>query len=110
MNQMSPVVSTVCAHAVLRLARAVASSSSGYAIVFAVIAVQEAHLPGANTILGTTYLTIGLSVFAHGITSVPLARRYAHWYRSNPPGRREMESVQAPGHRPRGALYSNPQP
>jgi len=74
-------------------------------IVFAVIAVEEAHLPGADTILITTYLTIGLSVFAHGITAAPLARRYAGWYESNPHHRREMESVQTPVHRPRGALY-----
>ena len=33
-------------------------------IVFAVIVVEEAHLPGADTIVWTTYATIGLSVFA----------------------------------------------
>ena len=53
-------------------------------IVFAVIVVQEANLPGAQTILLTTYLTIGLSVLAHGITAAPLARRYAHWYETRP--------------------------
>jgi NhaP-type Na+/H+ or K+/H+ antiporter len=74
-------------------------------IVFGVIAVQEARLPGADTILIATYLTIGLSVFAHGITAAPLARRYAHWYESNPHHRREMETVHAPAHRPRGAVY-----
>jgi NhaP-type Na+/H+ or K+/H+ antiporter len=72
-------------------------------IVFAVITVQEAHLAGANTILLTTYLTIGLSVLAHGVTAAPLARRYARWYEINPPHRRPaMESVPAPHHRPRG--------
>jgi sodium/hydrogen antiporter len=76
-------------------------------IVFAVIVVQEAHLPGADTILRATYLTIGLSVFAHGITAAPLARRYARWYESNPHGRRQMETVPAPAHRPRGALPSS---
>ena len=73
-------------------------------IVFAVIVVEEAHLPQAATILATTYVTIGLSVMAHGITAAPLARRYARWYESHPrdqlPG---MESVPAPGHRTRGA-------
>ena len=49
-------------------------------IVFAVITVQEAHLAGANTILLTTYLTIGLSVLAHGVTAAPLARLYARRY------------------------------
>jgi NhaP-type Na+/H+ or K+/H+ antiporter len=76
-------------------------------IVFAVIAVQEAHLTGADTILLTTYLTIGLSVLAHGITATPLAKRYAHWYETHPRDRqREMESVPTPHHRPRGS----PQP
>ena len=72
---------------------------------FAVIAVQEAHLPGANTILLTTYLTIGLSVLAHGITAAPLASRYADWYESHPGDRRPvMESTAAAEHRPRGAV------
>ena len=26
------------------------------------------------------YLTVGLSVFAHGLSAAPLARRYASWY------------------------------
>jgi sodium/hydrogen antiporter len=72
-------------------------------IVFAVIVVQEANLPGATTILLTTYFTIGLSVLAHGLTAAPLARAYAAWYASH---RRHveprMESVDAHVHRPRG--------
>ena len=76
-------------------------------IVFAVIVVEEAHLPGADTILATTYVTIGLSVIAHGITAAPLAQRYARWYESHPRDRLPaMESVPAPDHRTRGA----PQP
>lgn len=71
-------------------------------IVFAVITVQQAHLAGVDTILRATYLTIGLSVFAHGITAVPLARRYARWYEAHPHHRRPpMESVHAPHHRAR---------
>jgi NhaP-type Na+/H+ or K+/H+ antiporter len=75
-------------------------------IVFAVIVVQEAHLPGAETILLATYVTIGLSVVAHGITAAPLATRYAHWYESHPRRSPAMESVPAPEHRARG----RPQP
>ncbi len=79
-------------------------------IVFAVIVVQEAHLAGARTILLTAYATIGLSVFAHGITAVPLARRYASWYEAHPGHRRPpMESVPAPHHRPRGPLHEREQ-
>ena len=65
-------------------------------IVFAVIVVEEAHLPGADTILLTTYLTIGLSVLAHGITAAPLAKRYARWYESHP-----RDTPAGDGERPR---------
>ena len=72
-------------------------------IVFAVIVIEESHLPGAETILLTTYVTIGLSVLAHGISAAPLAERYAHWYASRPHDRETiMESVPAAFHRPRG--------
>lgn len=72
-------------------------------IVFAVIVVQEAHLPGTHTILVATYTTIGLSVFAHGASAAPLARRYADWYTAHPHDRRPaMESGPAPAHRTRG--------
>ena len=71
-------------------------------IVFAVISVQQAHLAGLDTILRASYLTVGLSVFAHGITATPLATRYARWYEAHPPHRRPpMESVHAPHHRAR---------
>jgi NhaP-type Na+/H+ or K+/H+ antiporter len=73
-------------------------------IVFAVIVVQEAHLPNTSTILNATYATIGLSVFLHGITAAPLADRYVRWYESHSGARRPvMESLPAPAHRPRGA-------
>jgi NhaP-type Na+/H+ or K+/H+ antiporter len=73
-------------------------------IVFAVIVVEEAHLPGAQTILATTYVTIGLSVLTHGTTAAPLARRYARWFESHPrAGRPVMESVPASSARTRGA-------
>jgi sodium/hydrogen antiporter len=77
-------------------------------IVFAVIVVEEAHLPGAQTILLTTYLAIGLSVLAHGLTAAPLAKRYARWYESHPRDRLPaMESVPTPDHRTRGAPNPN---
>ena len=72
-------------------------------IVFAVIVVEQAHLPGVETILLTTYATIGLSVVAHGLTAAPLATRYAGWYESHQRDRLPpMESVRAPDHRARG--------
>lgn len=72
-------------------------------IVFAVIVVQQSDLPHAGTILVSTYITVGLSVFAHGVSAAPLADRYARWYESHPSDRRPaMESVAAAAHRPRG--------
>jgi sodium/hydrogen antiporter len=71
-------------------------------IVFAVIVVEEAHLAGTQTILRATYLTIGLSVMAHGISAAPLAKRYARWYESQTDQRTQMESVSVPEHRARG--------
>jgi len=53
-------------------------------IVFAVLVVEEGGLPHDDLILVTTYLAIGLSVFAHGLTAAPLANRYASWYESHP--------------------------
>ncbi len=72
-------------------------------IVFAVIVIEEAKLPGTGTILLVVYTTIGLSVVAHGLSAVPLADRYARWFESHPSERRPvMESVPATLTRPRG--------
>src|SRR6478672_4342232 len=53
-------------------------------IVFAVLVLEEGGLPHDGLILTTTYVTIGLSVLAHGSTAAPLANRYAAWYESHP--------------------------
>jgi sodium/hydrogen antiporter len=53
-------------------------------IVFAVLVLEEGGLPHDDLILVTIYLTIGLSVLAHGLTAAPLASRYAAWYESHP--------------------------
>ena len=53
-------------------------------IVFAVLVIEEGGLPHDDLILTTTYVAIGLSVLAHGLTAAPLANRYAAWYESHP--------------------------
>jgi sodium/hydrogen antiporter len=53
-------------------------------IVFAIILVEEGGLPHDDTILVTVYVTIGLSVLAHGLSAAPLAERYARWFESHP--------------------------
>ncbi len=77
-------------------------------IVFAVIVVEEAHLPHTGTILVVTYATVGLSVLLHGLTAAPLAARYAHWFRSKPSDHLPaMESVSAAPQRWRSARSSS---
>jgi NhaP-type Na+/H+ or K+/H+ antiporter len=53
-------------------------------IVFAILVLEEGGLPHDDLILDATYVTIGLSVLAHGLTAAPLADRYASWYESHP--------------------------
>ena len=53
-------------------------------IVFAVIVIQESRLPNEELIVHAIYLTVGLSVFAHGLTAAPFADRYARWFERHP--------------------------
>ena len=53
-------------------------------IVFAVIVVEESNLPHKHLIVLAIYLTVGLSVLAHGLSAAPLAGRYAGWYEKHP--------------------------
>ncbi len=66
-------------------------------IVFAALIVEEADLPHTSTILVTIFVTIGLSVFAHGISARPLTDRYATWFEAHP--RVQMERVEVHEHR-----------
>ena len=53
-------------------------------IVFAVIIIEDSQLPHEHLIVLAVYLTVGLSVFAHGLTAAPLADRYADWFEHHP--------------------------
>ncbi len=53
-------------------------------IVFAVILIEESQLPHEHLIVQATYITVGLSVFAHGLSAAPLADRYADWFERQP--------------------------
>ncbi len=77
-------------------------------IVFAVIVVEQSHLPHVQTILLTTYAAVGLSVLVHGVSAAPLAARYATWYGSHRRDRTAMESVPAAPHRTRGPVALAP--
>ena len=74
-------------------------------IVFAVIVIEESQLPHEELLVLAIYLTVGLSVFAHGITAAPLAKRYADWFERHPREKAPaMESTPAEVTRTRGLL------
>ena len=72
-------------------------------IVFAVIVIEESKLPHEHLIVLAIYVTVGLSVFAHGLSAAPLADRYARWYEQHPRDKAPaMESVPTEEARARG--------
>ncbi len=71
-------------------------------IVFGVILLNDADLPQERTLLLAVVVTVGISVFAHGLTARPLTSRYVGWYQSHPkPDVPAMETVPAAEHRSR---------
>ena len=74
-------------------------------IVFAVILIEESQLPHEHLIVLAIYITVGLSVFAHGLTASPLADRYADWFERHPRDKSPpMESAPAEVTRARGPV------
>jgi sodium/hydrogen antiporter len=72
-------------------------------IVFALIVIEESQLPHERLIVDAIYVTVGLSVFAHGLSAAPLAGRYARWYAKHPEDQAPpMESAPAEVTRLRG--------
>ena len=67
-------------------------------IVFAVIVLETSELEHRGLIITVVTLTVGLSVYAHGVTAAPLAGTYARWFASHrePP---RMESADVHEHR-----------
>ena len=66
-------------------------------IVFALLLVEEGGLPNDDVILIVTFVTVGASVFAHGVSAAPLARRYADWIEARPrPDRVLLEEQDGP--------------
>jgi len=51
-------------------------------IVFGLL-VLERGVPEANTLLATVAVTVVLSVFLHGFTSVPFVAMYHRWYEAH---------------------------
>ena len=79
-------------------------------IVFALIVVEESQLPHEEQIVLAIYVTVGLSVFAHGVSAAPLADRYARWYGQHPRDKAPpMESAPTELTRVRGAAEHPPE-
>ena len=53
---------------------------------------RRAGSPHDELILTTVFVTVGLSVLAHGATAAPLATRYADWLDAQPPAERAPSS------------------
>jgi sodium/hydrogen antiporter len=77
-------------------------------VVFGLLALERG-IPEAPTLLATVVVTVGLSVFLHGLTSVPLVASYHRWYAAKSvghPSAAEAKPTQVP--RGRRRLGSNP--
>jgi sodium/hydrogen antiporter len=65
--------------------------------------IEESQLAHEGLIVTAIYLTVGLSVLAHGLSAAPLASRYALWYEQHPRDKAPpMESAPAEVTRVRG--------
>jgi NhaP-type Na+/H+ or K+/H+ antiporter len=53
-------------------------------IVFAVLILQAGPIPHLDLILATITITIVISVYAHGVTALPLTNRYVAWAAAHP--------------------------
>ena len=83
--------------------QAVAAIAATLLTLFAVIVVEESNLPHEHLLVLAIYLTVGLSVLAHGLTAAPLVARYARWYETNPRDK-PLESAPAEVTRARGPV------
>ena len=48
------------------------------------LVVNESDLAGTSLIVTVCTITVTLSVYVHGLSAAPGARRYADWYQSHP--------------------------
>ena len=64
-------------------------------IVFALLVLEEGGLRNEELILTTAFVTVGLSVLAHGATAAALATRYGSWLESRSP--QELSALESGG-------------
>ncbi len=61
-----------------------------------VVLEQDQLLPGIDTIVLATLLTVVLSIFLHGFSAAPLSRRYGEWTTKLPPDAPELRDEATP--------------
>ena len=74
-------------------------------VVFGLLALEDG-VPDANELLAVVVVTVGFSVFLHGLTSVPLVARYHQWYLAEDTEADEAEDKPTRVPRRRGQLGS----
>ena len=52
----------------------------GASIVFGVVVIESGNLPHTSELVVALTVTVAMSVYVHGLSAAPLARRYAAWY------------------------------
>ncbi len=77
-------------------------------IVFGVMLLDESISSTRRTLLLAVVATVGLSVFAHGLTARPLTKRYVAWYAGRPTARSCPRWKAFPPRRSAGARHSHP--
>ena len=53
-------------------------------IVFAVLVLEGSELEHVELMIATAVIAVGISVFAHGATAVPLTTAYVRWFEAQP--------------------------
>ncbi len=73
-------------------------------IVFAVLVLEGSDLEHIEGGIATIVITVALSVYAHGMTAVPLTDAYARWFarHSPPPAMESLPAHEHPWRRPLG--------
>ena len=71
-------------------------------IVFAVLVLEGSELEHVDLLVVTAIITVALSVFAHGMTAVPLTTAYARWFdaQAQPPPMESRPAPELPWRRP----------
>ena len=75
-------------------------------MLFALALTHEEGLDGSEQLITVITITVLASIFLHGMTAVPLARRYGAWLESHPATSELCENFDAPAQRPRASLMS----